>query len=113
MPPPRRFVYVLKNAASPPRYYTGLTSDVPPRLAQHNEGLSHSTAAGRPWQVDVVIAFADEARATRLERYLKSGSALRLRCATCGKCTPRGPRSPSRFKSFAICFGETPATSSL
>ncbi len=69
-----RFVYVLKNECNPPRYYTGLTGDVAARLAQHNNGQSHHTANGRPWHVDVVIEFADEDRAIRLERYLKSGS---------------------------------------
>ena len=32
------------------------------------------TASGRPWNVDVVVKFADEPRAVAFERYLKSGS---------------------------------------
>ena len=32
------FVYVLKNTEHPPRYYTGHTSDVVRRLAEHNTG---------------------------------------------------------------------------
>ena len=74
MPPPRRFVYVLKNGATPPRYYTGITCDVARRLGQHNAGQSHHTATGGPWHVDVVVEFADEPRAVRFEQYLKSGS---------------------------------------
>lgn len=74
MQPPRRFVYVIRNDASPPRYYTGLAADVRARLAQHNAGESHATAGGRPWRIDVVIAFSDESRAARFERYLKTGS---------------------------------------
>jgi putative endonuclease len=71
----RRFVYVLKNDANPPRYYTGLTSDVSGRLREHNEGTStHTTASGRPWHIDMVVEFTDEVRAMKLERYLKSGS---------------------------------------
>ena len=70
----RRFVYVLKNDWHPPRYYTGLTSDPVARLAGHNQGDSLHTSTGRPWHVDVVIEFADEARAVKFERYLKSGS---------------------------------------
>jgi len=35
---PKRFVYVLKNSADPPRYYTGLTTDMTRRLAEHNAG---------------------------------------------------------------------------
>jgi predicted GIY-YIG superfamily endonuclease len=70
----KRFVYVLKNSGSPPRYYTGLTSDVEARCAAHNAGCSVYTAKYRPWSVDVVIEFADERRAIAFERYLKSGS---------------------------------------
>jgi predicted GIY-YIG superfamily endonuclease len=72
----QRFVYVLRNHQTPPRYYTGLTSDVPKRCAQHNSGLCVHTAKYRPWSVDVVIEFADETRALALERYLKSGSGV-------------------------------------
>ena len=70
----RRFVYVLKNDSRPPSYYTGLTSNPVARLAGHNQGDSLHTSTGRPWHVDVVIEFADEARAVKFERYLKSGS---------------------------------------
>jgi putative endonuclease len=70
----RRFVYVLKNDRPPPRYYTGLTSDVGARLLAPNDGRCRHTASGRPWRADVVIEFADEQRAVAFERYLKSGS---------------------------------------
>jgi putative endonuclease len=72
----RRFVYVLKNADIPPRYYTGLTSDVTSRHAEHNAGSCTHTAKYRPWSIDVVIEFADERRAAAFERYLKSGSGV-------------------------------------
>lgn len=74
MAPARRFVYILKNNASPPRYYTGLSADVGARLLVHNAGGCRHTASGRPWCVDVIIEFADEQRAVAFERYLKSGS---------------------------------------
>ena len=67
-------MYVLKNAAQPPRYYTGITADVASRLVTHNEGRCQHTASGCPWQIDVVIEFADQRRAAAFERYLKSGS---------------------------------------
>jgi predicted GIY-YIG superfamily endonuclease len=70
----RRFVHVRKNTDCPPRYYTGLTADVHARLAKHHQDGCLHTASGVPWQVDVVIEFADEARAVRFARYLKSGS---------------------------------------
>jgi predicted GIY-YIG superfamily endonuclease len=69
-------VYVLRNNENPPRYYTGHSSDVARRLAEHNAGNCIHTAKYRPWSVDVVIEFADERRAVALERYLKSGSGV-------------------------------------
>jgi putative endonuclease len=70
----KRIVYVLKNHANPPIYYTGLTSSLHDRLDAHNAGRCRHTASGRPWHVDVIVTFADEARAVAFERYLKSGS---------------------------------------
>jgi putative endonuclease len=75
---PEWFLYILKNAENPPRYYTGHTSDVARRHAEHNAGASVHTAKYRPWSVDVVIAFPDERRAVAFERYLKSGSGVAL-----------------------------------
>ena len=72
----KRFVYVLRNAEVPPRYYTGVTSDVARRHAEHNAGNCTHTAKYRPWSVDVVIEFSDERRAVVFEHYLKSGSGV-------------------------------------
>ena len=72
----KRFVYTLKNTEIPPRHYTGLTSDVAKRLAEHNAGICTHTAKYRPWFIDVVIQFPDERRAIAFERYLKSGSGV-------------------------------------
>ena len=41
----KRLVYVLRNADNPPRYYTGLTSDVATRLMPHNAGSCIHTAS--------------------------------------------------------------------
>jgi predicted GIY-YIG superfamily endonuclease len=72
----KRFVYVLRNDDRPPKYYTGLTSDVATRLAEHNAGSCIHTSKYRPWSVDAVIELADERRAVAFERYLKSGSGV-------------------------------------
>ena len=72
----KRFVYVLRNDETPPRYYTGLTGDVVTRHAAHNAGRCSYTAKHRTWSIDVVIEFADEPRAVAFERYLKSGSGV-------------------------------------
>jgi predicted GIY-YIG superfamily endonuclease len=71
-----RFVYILRNAETPPRYYTGHTSNVARRQREHNAGSCVHTAKYRPWSIDVVIEFPDERRAVAFERYLKSGSGV-------------------------------------
>ena len=74
MDAPQRIVYILKSADNPPRFYTGVTADLRARLEAHNAGRCLHTAKHRPWHVDAVITFSDEARAVRLEKYLKTGS---------------------------------------
>jgi predicted GIY-YIG superfamily endonuclease len=73
---PKRIVYVLKNGENPPRFYTGVTSDLGGRLEAHNAGRCTHTAKHRPWSVDVLVKFADETRALKFEKYLKSGSGV-------------------------------------
>jgi predicted GIY-YIG superfamily endonuclease len=70
----KRFVYVLKSTRAAAHFYVGLTSNVPARLSDHNNGRCPNTALRRPWELHVVIAFRDEPTAIRFERYLKSGS---------------------------------------
>jgi putative endonuclease len=72
----KRYVYVLKNHETPPRYYTGVTADVATRLADHNTGGTTHTAKYAPWSIDLVVEFTDERRAVAFERYLKSGSGV-------------------------------------
>ena len=76
MSAPKTCVYILKSQSNAGRYYTGLTSHVPTRLVAHNAGMCRHTETGRPWELDVVIEFTDEARAVRFERYLKSGPGV-------------------------------------
>ena len=73
---PQRIVYILRNRETPPRYYTGLTSNLAGRIHDHNAGRCTHTAKYRPWFIDAVIKFADERRAVALEKYLKSGSGV-------------------------------------
>jgi putative endonuclease len=74
VPLPKRFVYVLRSLNDRDRYYTGVTANVWVRLRAHNAGECVHTARHGPWELDLVIAFRDEARALAFERYLKSGS---------------------------------------
>lgn len=72
----KRFVYVIRNQGIPPKYYTGLTSDVARRVSEHYAGRCSHTADHGPWSLDVAIEFADERRAVAFEQYLKSGSGV-------------------------------------
>jgi predicted GIY-YIG superfamily endonuclease len=72
----RRWVYVIKTTNKPTQYYTGSTSNMSARLAAHNSGQSRHTSTRAPWELDVLIEFADERRALVFERYLKSGSGV-------------------------------------
>ena len=59
-----------------PVLYTGLTSNVRLRLAEHNGRVRRHTANGRPWKVIVVVAFASQRRAISSRSDLKSGSGF-------------------------------------
>ena len=47
-------MYVLRNGDTPPRYYTGVTSNVAKRHAAHNDGCNRHTAKYGPWAIDVI-----------------------------------------------------------
>jgi predicted GIY-YIG superfamily endonuclease len=68
------YVYLLKSQSDLSRHYTGLTEDLEGRLAKHNRGEVPSTAACRPWSIDVAIAFRERDKAAIFERYLKTHS---------------------------------------
>ena len=68
------YVYLLRSVEDPSRKYIGLTSNLRRRIAEHNAGLSGHTSKYRPWRLAAYISLAEEAKATNLERYLKSGS---------------------------------------
>jgi len=72
--PSKRFVYILRSLGDRDRYYTGVTSNVQKRLAEHNAGECVHTVRHRPWELDLVIVFREPTRALAFERYLKSGS---------------------------------------
>jgi predicted GIY-YIG superfamily endonuclease len=63
----QRYVYILLSTVHQNRYYTGLTSNAPARLAAHNAGLSKHTANGRPWKLVTTIEFSDPEKAQVFE----------------------------------------------
>jgi predicted GIY-YIG superfamily endonuclease len=68
------YVYLLESSSIADRRYIAVTSDLIQRLKDHNQGKSSHTAKFLPWRLVTYIAFSDEEKATRFERYLKSGS---------------------------------------
>ena len=66
------FVYVLRSLATR-RFYTGATTDLEVRLAQHNSDVSRSTKNRGPWIVVHQEEFATLAEALRREKILKTG----------------------------------------
>ena len=76
MPGAQCFVYIIRSLTDRPRHYTGVTSPVAARLAADNAGRSPHTARATPWEIVVVIEFAEERRAIDFEKYLKSGSGV-------------------------------------
>jgi len=65
-------VYILVSESDPDRHYVGCTTDLPGRLALHNDGKVSHTAKNKPWPVETAVAFRSQEKA--FERYLKSGS---------------------------------------
>ena len=47
MPITFTYVYILTSTANPSRHYTGITTNLPKRLATHNAGCCHHTATLR------------------------------------------------------------------
>jgi putative endonuclease len=66
------FVYVVRSIKTG-RLYTGFTSNLDWRLAQHNRGITKSTKNRGPWELVHVERFATRAEAMRRERHLKTG----------------------------------------
>ena len=67
-------VYILRSAAFPDRYYTGIADNVAARVAKHNAGQVPHTSKYLPWKLKTYVVFSDEARAFAFEKYLKSAS---------------------------------------
>jgi putative endonuclease len=68
------YVYVLESESNPGQIYTGYTTNLKQRLADHNSGKVPHTSKFLPWKIRSTTAFKDKTRAIAFERYLKSGS---------------------------------------
>jgi predicted GIY-YIG superfamily endonuclease len=68
------YVYVLQSLSHPNQIYTGMTSDLKKRLAEHNAGRVPHPSKFTPWEIRTATGFRNKERAVAFERYLKSGS---------------------------------------
>jgi putative endonuclease len=68
------YVYTLQSIAFPNEHYTGFTSDLKQRLAEHNAGKVLHTSKFVPWEIRSATAFKSKTCAMAFERYLKTGS---------------------------------------
>jgi putative endonuclease len=68
------YVYILVSLGSEEHFYVGLTNDLKGRLSRHNSGAVPHTHKSRPWRIKTAVAFTDNDRAARFERYLKTSS---------------------------------------
>jgi predicted GIY-YIG superfamily endonuclease len=68
------YVYILRSKSNPTQTYTGSTSDLRKRLAEHNAGKSIHTNKFKPWELTAYTALLEKPLAEKFERYLKSGS---------------------------------------
>jgi len=67
------YVYVIKSQ-NHSFFYIGSTGDLKRRLNEHNEGMSQSTKAYKPFILELYIALKTEKQARDLEKYFKTGS---------------------------------------
>ena len=69
--PPFHYVYVLLSDKDG-QFYTGYTSDLRRRLAEHHAGSVRSTKSRLPVRLVYYEACLSQADATKREKYLKS-----------------------------------------
>jgi putative endonuclease len=68
------YVYILRSISRSDKIYVGYTLDIQKRLKTHNAGGSVYTAADKPWELIIFLAFHDEIKAREFEYYLKTQS---------------------------------------
>lgn len=68
------YVYILQSINNPEHFYVGSTCDLKRRIKEHNSGNSIHTNKYKPWYLKGYIAFDDEDKAKKFERFLKTGN---------------------------------------
>ncbi len=64
-------VYVIKSQSG--KYYTGYTSDLNKRLAEHNSGQCKTTKTDSGWKVIYSELYKSRSEAMKREKWLKTG----------------------------------------
>ncbi|MCK4517531.1 GIY-YIG nuclease family protein [Candidatus Babeliales bacterium] len=67
-------VYLLRSVNHPSAIYTGYTTNMKQRLADHNRGKSIYSSNYKPWQLEICVTFMEKEKAVAFEKYLKSSS---------------------------------------
>jgi len=67
------YVYILKSLKDN-GIYTGYTTDIEDRQNRHFKGQVTATKNRLPLELVVYFTFPDKSKATKFERYLKTGS---------------------------------------
>jgi putative endonuclease len=68
------YVYYIRSELHPEKNYVGFTGNVEQRLAEHNAGKSIYTRPYKPWVLLGFLAFDQEIKALRFEKYLKTNA---------------------------------------
>lgn len=68
------YVYLLRSINYPDAVYTGYTTDMEQRLADHNAGKSIYASKYKPWRLEVCVTFHEKSKAVAFEKCLKSSS---------------------------------------
>ena len=70
------YFYVLRNVLNHTDFYTGFSSDLAKRVAQHNNGEQHATR-GRRWELVYYEAYMSERVARQREQKIKQNGRMR------------------------------------
>ena len=97
------YTYIIRSIQYSNEVYTGTTSDLKQRLADHNSGKVSHTSKFTPWNLECYIAFPDKQNACSFEKYLKthSGRAFatkRLHKKNSLTDSPKGSLKPRTLK---------------
>jgi putative endonuclease len=68
-------VYILQSETDS-SFYTGFTSDLEKRIAEHNQGKAQYSSSKGPFRLVWHCVFHDKVKAILFEKYLKSGSGI-------------------------------------